>query len=169
VTKRTLSNDIHTGLADPEHRMTLLEYLQEPPAKASPSTIERQSGKVSKLLELGADCYKTDMVPALLHSYAQGMRKRRPSRFHQLQEPSRSLELVAFMRYALLEHTDNLIRLIDRCVARLWGRACEDALRTRHQPAHTGPRSRERPAWVRMSPLHACKDRRPHDDAQDNR
>jgi hypothetical protein len=43
-------------------------------------------------------------------------------RFHQLQ-PRRTLELVAFMRYVLMEHTDNLIRLLDRRVARLWGRA----------------------------------------------
>jgi TnpA family transposase len=124
-------------LADPEHRMTLLEYLQEPPAKFSPSTIERQSGKVSELLDLGVDCYKTNMGPALLQSYAQGMRKRRPSRFHQLQEPRRTLELVAFMRYALLEHTDNLIRLVDRRVARLWGLASEEARRTREAGSAT--------------------------------
>jgi hypothetical protein len=117
--------------------MTLLAYLQEPPAKFSPSTIERQSGKVTKLRDLGVDTYKTDMVPALLQSYAQGMRKRRPSRFQQLQEPRRTLELVAFMRYALLEHTDTLIRLIDRGVARLWGRASEGARRTREEGSAT--------------------------------
>ena len=117
--------------------MTLLEYLQEPPAKFSPSTIERQSGKVTELRNLGVDTYKTDMAPALLQSYAQGMRKRRPSRFHQLQEPRRTLELVAFMRYALLEHTDTLIRLLDRRVARLWGRASEEARRTREEGSAT--------------------------------
>jgi hypothetical protein len=108
--------------ADPERKTMLLEYLQEPPAKFSPTTIDRQSGKVEALRNLGIDTYKTDLVPALLQSYAQGMRKRRPSRFHQLHDPRRSLELVGFMRYALLEHTDNLIRLLDRRVARLWGR-----------------------------------------------
>jgi hypothetical protein len=120
-------------LADPERKATLLEYLQEPPAKFSPTTIDRQSGKVAALRNLGVDTYKTDMAPALLQSYAQGMRKRRPSRFHQLQEPRRTLELVAFMRHALLEHTDNLIRLLDRRVARLWGRASEEARRTREE------------------------------------
>jgi hypothetical protein len=129
--------DALSSLADPEHRMTLLEYLQEPPAKFSPSMIERQSGKVTELRDLGVDTYKTDMVPALMQSYAQGMRKRRPSRFHQLQEPRRTLELVAFMRYALLEHTDTLIRLIDRRVARLWGRASEEARRTREEGSAT--------------------------------
>jgi TnpA family transposase len=120
-------------LADPERKATLLEYLQEPPAKFSPTTIDRQSRKVAALRNLGVDTYKTDMAPALLQSYAQDMRKRRPSRFHQLQEPRRTLELVAFMRYALLEHTDNLIRLLDRRVARLWGRASEEARRTRKE------------------------------------
>src|SRR6202453_2912351 len=125
--------DALSSPADPERTMTLLEYLQEPPAKFSPTTIERQSRKVAALRHLGVETYKTDMVPALLQSYAQGMRKRRPSRFHQLQEPRRTLELVAFMRYALLEHTDNLIRLLDRRVARLWGRASEEARRTRKE------------------------------------
>ena len=33
--------DALSAPADPERTMTLLEYLQEPPAKFSPSTIER--------------------------------------------------------------------------------------------------------------------------------
>ena len=41
------------------------------------------------------------------------------------------------MRYALLEHTDTLIRLIDRRVARLWGRASEEARRTREEGSAT--------------------------------
>jgi TnpA family transposase len=129
--------DALSEITDPEHRMTLLEYMQEPPAKSSPGTIDRQSDKVGRLRDLGVDCYKTTMVPALLQSYAQGMRKRRPSRFHQLQEPRRTLELVAFMQYALFEHTDNLIRLIDRRVARLWGRASEEARRRRGEESAT--------------------------------
>ncbi len=129
--------DALCGFADPERKMTLLEYLQEPPVTFSPSAIERQSEKVAELLKLGTDAYKIDMPPVLLHSYAQGMRKRRPSRFHQLQEPRRTLELVAFMRYALLEHTDTLIRLLDRRVARLWGRASETARRTREEGSAT--------------------------------
>jgi hypothetical protein len=44
--------------------MTLLEYLQEPPAKFSPSIIQRESGKVAKLRQLGVDTYKANMVPA---------------------------------------------------------------------------------------------------------
>jgi len=43
----------------------------------------------------------------------------------------------AFMQYALLEHTDTLIRLLDRGVARLWGRASEEARRTREQGSAT--------------------------------
>jgi TnpA family transposase len=129
--------DALCGFADPERTMTLLEYLQEPPAKFSPSTIERQSGKVRQLLNVGTDTYKVDIAPVLLQSYAQGMRKRRPARFHQLQEPRRTLELVAFMRYALLEHTDTLICLLDRRVARLWGRASDEARRTREQGSAT--------------------------------
>src|SRR5271170_6291303 len=34
------------------HRMTLLDYIQEPPGKFSPSTIERQHNKIDRLLHL---------------------------------------------------------------------------------------------------------------------
>ena len=40
---RNRSLDALASLADPEHKMTLLEYLQEPPAKFSPSTNQGQN------------------------------------------------------------------------------------------------------------------------------
>src|ERR1700726_1420387 len=82
--------------------------------------------RLSNLMQAAVSSVEHDALSAI-----ERMRKRRPSRFQQLQEPRRTLELVAFMRYALLEHTDTLIRLIDRGVARLWGRASEEAGRTR--------------------------------------
>jgi hypothetical protein len=56
-----------------ERKMTLLEYLQEPPRKFAPSTVERQSDTVNRLLDLAVDCYPTTAsTPALLQLFAQG-------------------------------------------------------------------------------------------------
>jgi hypothetical protein len=42
---------------DQEHKTSLLEYLQEPPSRFAPMTIERQSDKVTRLLKLAVDRY----------------------------------------------------------------------------------------------------------------
>ena len=112
--------------------LTLLEYLQEPPGKFSPSTIDRQFDKVIRLCHLGVSRYiVTAFTPAQLQAYAQGMHRRRPSRSAQLREPRKTIELVSFMQHAFFEHTDLLIRLIDRRVSQLWRRASEEARRRR--------------------------------------
>jgi hypothetical protein len=112
--------------------LTLLEYLQEPPGKFSPSTIERQSDKVVRLCDLGVSRHiVAAFTPAQLQAYAQEMRRRRPSRSAQLREPRKTVELVSFLQHALFEHTDLLIRLVDRRVSQLWRRASEEARRRR--------------------------------------
>jgi len=68
-----------------------------------------------------------------LQAYAQGLRRRRPSRSAQLKEPRRTIELVSFLQHALFENTDVLVRLIDRRVSQLWRRASEEARRRRSE------------------------------------
>jgi hypothetical protein len=112
--------------------LTLLEYLQEPPGKFSPSTIDRQFDKVTRLSRLGVSLHIVSaFTPTQLQAYAQGMRQRRPSRSAQLRELRKTIELVSFLQHALFEHTDLPIRLIDRRVSQLWRRASEDARRRR--------------------------------------
>ena len=126
--------DWEEALARPrlDSTATLLEYLQEAPGKFSPGTIETQFDKVQRLCDLGVARYLVPaFTPAQMQAYAQGMRRRRPSRTEQLKEPRRTIELVAFLQHALLEHTDLLIRLIDRRVSQLWRRALDQA-RRRH-------------------------------------
>ena len=106
---------------------TLLEWLRELPGNFSPSSIERQSKKVKRLLELLVDQYPISAAPEYIHAYAAGMRSRRPSRFAQLKEPRRTVELVCFMQYMLCENTDLLVKLIDRQVSRIWSRASMEA------------------------------------------
>jgi hypothetical protein len=87
-----MDRSIVTGHGN-ETRMILMEYLQEPPGNFSPTTIERQAGKVQRLRNLGVCHFPgITLTPAQLHTYAQGMRKRRPSRFLKLKEPRRTLE-----------------------------------------------------------------------------
>ncbi|MGH8322905.1 MAG: Tn3 family transposase, partial [Steroidobacteraceae bacterium] len=126
--------DWEEALATPrsDHTSTLLEYLQEPLGKFSPGTIETQFDKVRTLCGLGVAKYLVPaFTPAQMQAYAQGMRRRRPSRTVQLNAPRRTLELVSFLQYSLREHTDLLIRLIDRRVSQLWRRALDQA-RRRH-------------------------------------
>jgi hypothetical protein len=138
---------------DPERKATLLEYLQEPPSRFAPTTIERQSDKVTRLLKLAVDRHPTRaLTPALLQHYSQGMRRRPPSRFQQLQEPRRTLELVSFVQYALFEHTDTLIKLIDRRVARLWANAAEQARRTRERGSDVAAANPARRRWLSSGP-----------------
>src|SRR5258708_15384579 len=59
--------------------------------------------------------------------YAAKMRNQRRSRFAQRKEPRRSIELVSFLRHSLADHTDTLIRMVDRRVSQLWGRASKQA------------------------------------------
>ena len=102
--------------------------LQEPPGKFSPSTIEKQFNKVVRLRDLGVSRYiVAAFTPAQRQAYALEMRRRRPSRSALLREPRRTVELVSFLQHALFEHTDLLIRLIDRRVSQLWRRAYEEA------------------------------------------
>src|SRR5258708_7049870 len=56
--------------------------------------------------------------------YATRMRHQRRSGFPNRNDPRRSIELVGFLRH---EHTDTLIRMVDRRVSQLWGRASKQA------------------------------------------
>jgi integrase len=111
-------------------RATLFEYLEEPPGKFSPATIQQQAWKVEALLLLGAARYRTDaLTPAQLQAYARQLRRRRPSRLRSMTEPKRTLEASAFVMHSLLDHTDTLIELIDRRGVQLWRHARETATR----------------------------------------
>jgi TnpA family transposase len=108
--------------------MPCIEFLQEPPGALNPSSITREAEKVRTLLEM-----KVSDIPDLpgtekyWQMYASKMRNQRPSRFAQRKEPRRSIELVGFLRHSLGAHTDTLIRMVDRRVSQLWGRASKKA------------------------------------------
>ncbi|MGH8335962.1 MAG: DUF4158 domain-containing protein, partial [Gammaproteobacteria bacterium] len=111
-----------------EDGMTQLEFLQEPAGSLRPSSIVRQSEKVQALIKMKiAEMPHLPGTERYWQMYAMRMRHQRPSRFAQRVEPRRSIEIIGFLRHTLAAHTDTLIRMVDRRVSQLWGRASKQA------------------------------------------
>lgn len=111
-----------------EDGMTVLEFLQQPPGSLRSRSIVRESDKVRILREMKIpDLTALKGTERYWQMYAMRMRHQRRSRFAQRNEPRRSIELVGFLRHSLAEHTDTLVRMVDRRVSRLWGQASQQA------------------------------------------
>jgi hypothetical protein len=90
--------------------------------------ILRESEKVRALLDMNvADMPDLPGTERYWQLYATRMRHQRRSRFLQRNEPRRSIELVGFLRHSLGDHTDTLIKMVDRRVSQIWGRASKQA------------------------------------------
>ena len=75
-----------------------------PPARHSPTTLSETFAKVRFLKELGADSWALDAVPIeKQRAYAQRVRARRPAKVRELKASARRIELIFFLRVALLE------------------------------------------------------------------
>ena len=108
--------------------MPCIEFLQEPPGSLNPSSITRQAEKVRTMLDMRiADIPDLPGTEKYWQMVAAKMRHQRPSRFAQLKEPRRSIVLIGFLRHSLAAHTDTLIRMVDRRVSQVWGRASKKA------------------------------------------
>jgi hypothetical protein len=108
--------------------MTLLEFLQEPPGSLRTSDITRESEKARALVAMKIpDMADLPGTERYWQMYAARMRNQRRSRFAQRKAPRRSIELVSFLPHSLADHTDTLIRMVDRRVSQLWGRASKQA------------------------------------------
>jgi hypothetical protein len=108
--------------------MTVLEFLQEPPGTLRTRSIVRESEKVRTLREMTIpDLTALTGTERYWQMYAMRMRHQRRSRFAQRNEPRRSIELVGFLRHSLAEHSDTLVRMVDRRVSTLWGQASKQA------------------------------------------
>ncbi|MHB8714488.1 MAG: DUF4158 domain-containing protein, partial [Sulfuricaulis sp.] len=93
--------------------ISVLEWLMTPPGKRSKRELSARFERIDYLKSLGIDKIALDDVPyEKLKSLAQAMRMRRPSRFREIQEPRRTLELVAFLRVTLMQATDTAIQLV---------------------------------------------------------
>lgn len=100
--------------------MSVLEWLKTPPARHSPTTLGETFAKVRFLKELGADSWALDAVPIeKQRAYAQRVRARRPAKVRELKASARKIELIFFLRVALLELTDALLYQTGRRVSDL--------------------------------------------------
>jgi TnpA family transposase len=101
-------------------RQSVLEWLQKDPKKASRTSLTEQVQRVAFLKGLGVHAYPLDEIRLeRQRRYAQRMRRRRPARFQEIQEPRRTLELVCFLRMTLLQTADVLISLADKKALRI--------------------------------------------------
>jgi hypothetical protein len=91
---------------------THMQWLQEPPKRRSRKGLVEVVQKVKYLESLGVHRYELgDIRLELQRAYASRMRRRRPSRFRQLGEPRRTIELVCWLRVTLMQFTDVALSL----------------------------------------------------------
>jgi hypothetical protein len=116
---------------------SVLEWLQKQPGKASRKPLTEEVERVDYLKGLGVHEYALDDIRLeRQRRYAQRMRRRCPARFQELQEPRRTLELVCFLRLALLQTADVVI---SRVGTNKSSRYVERPLSGSWRPTHTWP------------------------------
>ena len=105
-----------------------LEWLQQPARKKSVNAIREKTARVSFLKSLGVDKLDMESIPLeKIRAYAEQLRNIRPARFKELQDPLRTLRLVCFLKWTLLECTDTAIMLGARSVTKIMGDAYKNA------------------------------------------
>jgi TnpA family transposase len=105
---------------------SVLEWLQKEAGKASRKHLSEEVERVDYLKGLDVHAYALeDIRLERQRRYAQRMRRRRPARFQELQEPRRTLELVCFLRVALLQSADVVISRADKQILKIRREAVE--------------------------------------------
>jgi len=122
--------------------MTVLEWLKTPPKRHSPGTLVETLEKIAFLKDLGAHLWQLETV--LLEKqrgYAQALQARRPAKTRELSESTFVIEVVFFLRVALLELTDSVIYQAGRRVSDLVRQAYD---RTQARQARSSVEYRDR-------------------------
>lgn len=113
---------------EPTSQRSYLEWLQQPARKNSINAIREQTARVSYLKRLGIDKLNLDSVPLeKIRSYAEQLKNIRPARFKELKDPLRTIRLVCFLKWTLMETTDTAILLGGRSVTKIMAKAYHDA------------------------------------------
>lgn len=107
---------------------SVLEWLQQPARKKSVNAIREQTTRVGYLKRLGIQQLNLDAIPLeKIRSYAEQLRNIRPARFKELKDPLRTLRLVCFLKWTLLQATDTAIMLGGRRVTSIMADAYKNA------------------------------------------
>jgi TnpA family transposase len=105
-----------------------IEWLQQPARKKSVNAIREQTARVGFLKRLGIEKLNLDTVPLeKIRAYAEQLRNIRPARFKELKDPLRTLRLVCFLKWTLMEATDTAILLGGRRVTKIMSEAYSNA------------------------------------------
>ena len=99
---------------------SVLEWLGQPPRRKSINAIREQTERIEFLKGLGV--HKLDLESVALEkikSYAADLKNIRPARFKELKEPLRTIRLVCFLKWTLLQATDTAIMLGGRRITKI--------------------------------------------------
>jgi len=108
---------------------TILEWLQEPPRKRTRKTMDDHFTKIDFLREMGVDKVSLGSITVERQRYyARELQHRKPSRLMRLDEQTRTLELVCFLVYALMQASDIGIQFHAKGTTRIIGEARQAAI-----------------------------------------
>lgn len=107
-----------------------LEWLGQPPRRKSINAIREQTERIEFLKGLGV--HKLDLESVALEkikAYAADLKNIRPARFKELKEPLRTIRLVCYLKWSLLQATDTAIMLGGRRITKIAADAYREAER----------------------------------------
>lgn len=112
-----------------EHtHQTHLEWLGEPPRKGTRTALTERLARIDYLKSLKVDQFKLEEVPLLkIRRHAEEMTRLRPVKFRELKDPLRTLRLVCFLKWTLMQITDTALLMAGRQISRLWREAYNKA------------------------------------------
>lgn len=131
-----------------DSEFTVLQWLKRPPKRHSKSTLETTVAKIAYLKDLGVHAWDLRKINlARQHAYAQALANRPPSVTRRRSSDAQSLQIVCFLRMALLEISDSLIFQANRRSRDLFRHASE---KTAQQQARSSVEYRERLAEIKV-------------------
>ena len=99
---------------------SVLEWLGQPPRRKSINAIREQTERIEFLKGLGVHNLDLESVALeKIKSYAADLKNIRPARFKELKEPLRTIRLVCFLKWTLLQATDTAIMLGGRRITKI--------------------------------------------------
>jgi TnpA family transposase len=121
---------MHALLSTPPEKTagTAWDWLRATPGRKSKKQLSDGLEKLRFLQSLGVDRIRLEgLSTARQRLYAQQMAGRKASQLNRQREPQRSLELVCFARFTLLQTTDTVLALIEQKIVDLWRLARQGA------------------------------------------
>jgi hypothetical protein len=111
---------------------THIEWLKTPPGRHAPSTISEVLKKIRALKTLGVHVWTLASIAlSKQQAYAARVQSRRPSMTARIEQHRQSIEIVCFLRVALLELTDIALPQATRRSQQLFRRAAERVQKSR--------------------------------------